>query len=416
MPATFGISKTQIGLFMTLTLVGDICISFFLTLFADGLGRKAILVLGALLMTASGIVFAFSGEYWALLFAAIVGVISPSGSEIGPFRAIEESIVAHLTKPQDRAHIYAWYSLSGSLGTAFGMLTGGLVTDRLTHGLGFSRIQSYRVIFQIYAGLGLFKALLAFMLSSKVETAEKQQQVPVDNGNGETAPLLGSPAPTEELEAPKPKRWLHSLIPKISKQSVKVVVELCLLFALDSFASGLAPISWLTYFFRTRFNIEEGQLGTIFLVSSIVTAASMLVAASFAKRFGNVITMVATHLPSSLCLTLIPLFNNLHWSLVFLFLRASTQSMDTAPRSAFLAMIILPSERTAIMGTVNVIRTCAQTMGPLITGILADKNMLWVSFVVAGALKAVYDVGILVMFKSREKERAETEDETVANT
>lgn len=72
-----GISKTQIGLFMTLTLAGDICISFFLTIFADGLGRRATLILGALLMTASGVVFAISGNYWVLLLAAIVGVISP---------------------------------------------------------------------------------------------------------------------------------------------------------------------------------------------------------------------------------------------------------------------------------------------------------------------------------------------------
>lgn len=72
-----GISRTRIGLFMTLTLVGDVAISFVLTLFADGLGRKAILILGAALMAASGVVFALCGNYWVLLGAAIVGVISP---------------------------------------------------------------------------------------------------------------------------------------------------------------------------------------------------------------------------------------------------------------------------------------------------------------------------------------------------
>jgi MFS family permease len=72
-----GIGKTEIGLFMTLTLAGDICISFVLTLFADALGRKATLALGAVLMTGSGVVFASFGTYWILLVAAIVGVISP---------------------------------------------------------------------------------------------------------------------------------------------------------------------------------------------------------------------------------------------------------------------------------------------------------------------------------------------------
>jgi predicted MFS family arabinose efflux permease len=72
-----GVSTTRVGLFMTLTLVGDIIISFMLALFADGVGRRVVLALGAILMTASGIVFATSSNYWILLTAAILGVISP---------------------------------------------------------------------------------------------------------------------------------------------------------------------------------------------------------------------------------------------------------------------------------------------------------------------------------------------------
>lgn len=62
---------------MTLTLIGDTIISFILTLFADALGRKATLALGAALMAGSGIIFALFGNYWVLLAAAIFGVISP---------------------------------------------------------------------------------------------------------------------------------------------------------------------------------------------------------------------------------------------------------------------------------------------------------------------------------------------------
>lgn len=75
--SVLGVSDARIGLFMTLTLVGDVFISFCLTLFADALGRKAILALGAALMAGSGVVFGISGNYWVLLAAAIFGVISP---------------------------------------------------------------------------------------------------------------------------------------------------------------------------------------------------------------------------------------------------------------------------------------------------------------------------------------------------
>lgn len=75
--SSVGTSDARIGLFMTLTLLGDVVISFILTLVADGLGRRRILMLGAALMSASGVVFALSGNYWVLVMASIFGVISP---------------------------------------------------------------------------------------------------------------------------------------------------------------------------------------------------------------------------------------------------------------------------------------------------------------------------------------------------
>jgi len=75
--STLGISDAQIGLFMTLTLIGDVLISLALTLVADSLGRRAILAMGAVLMSLSGIVFGLSSNFWVLLLAAVLGVISP---------------------------------------------------------------------------------------------------------------------------------------------------------------------------------------------------------------------------------------------------------------------------------------------------------------------------------------------------
>lgn len=72
-----GISEARIGLFMTLTLLGDAFVSLFLTLVADGLGRRRTLAAGAALMSASGIVFAIASNYWIMVAASILGVISP---------------------------------------------------------------------------------------------------------------------------------------------------------------------------------------------------------------------------------------------------------------------------------------------------------------------------------------------------
>lgn len=83
-------SDHQIGLFMTLTLVGDVLLGTFLTLIADKVGRRKVLIGGSFLMVLSGLVFAVFENFLILLMAAVVGVISVTGGDFGPFRSIEE--------------------------------------------------------------------------------------------------------------------------------------------------------------------------------------------------------------------------------------------------------------------------------------------------------------------------------------
>lgn len=211
---------------MTLTLTGDIVISFFLTLTADRIGRKTTLATGAILMSISGVVFALFENYWILLAAAVFGVISPSGNEIGPFRAVEESIVAHLTPPESRSDVYAWYSLLGTAGAAFGMMACGWGTQGLL-GAGWDVKDAYKMVFWGYAVLGGVKLLFTLGLSRAVE-AEKTE---------ETQPLLGG-----ETREEGGKKKKMSLMPHVSAESRGIAVTLCLLFGLDAFASGLAPL------------------------------------------------------------------------------------------------------------------------------------------------------------------------------
>ncbi|OQE01623.1 hypothetical protein PENVUL_c042G05720 [Penicillium vulpinum] len=394
--SAMGISDDRIGLFMTLTLVGDVVISFFLTLFADAMGRKAVLSLGSILMAGSGIVFALFGNFWILLAAAVFGVISPSGNEIGPFRAIEESTLAHLTPHELLSDVFAWYSLIGTAGSATGMLVCGWIINSLESIHGWAFIPACRIIFFVYAGVGVVKLIFTLGLSGKVEVQKEEPQ----EQSSETRPLLAEQA-AQDVEPPKKK----GLFSSIEKDLWSLVIRLFILFGVDSFASGLASLSWMTYFFRGKFNLPEGELGTIFFTTNIISAVSMLVASSLAKRIGNVKTMVFTHLPSAICLALISVPSSLPLALTFLVLRACTQNMDVAPRSAFLAAALPADKRTAIMGAVNVVKTTAQSMGPLLTGILSRNGHFGVSFIIAGCLKVVYDLGMLYSFAGNEAAR-----------
>ncbi|KAJ5582691.1 Major facilitator superfamily domain general substrate transporter [Penicillium sp. DV-2018c] len=404
--SAIGVSDDRIGLFMTLTLVGDVVISFFLTLFADSMGRKMVLSLGSILMAGSGIIFALFGNYWILLAAAVLGVISPSGNEIGPFRAIEESTLAHLTPRELLSDVFAWYSLIGTAGSALGMLVCGWIINSLESIHGWAYIPACRIIFFVYAGVGIVKLILTLGLSGTVEAEKEEQQ----EQSSETQSLLGQSAAQNERTPRK-----RNLFPSIEKELWSLVIRLFILFGIDSFASGLASLSWMTYYFKGKFNLPEGELGSIFFTTNIISAASMLVASSLAKRIGNVKTMVFTHLPSAICLTLISVPSSLPLALTFLVGRACSQNMDVAPRAAFLAAALPADKRTAIMGAVNVVKTTTQSLGPLLTGILSRNGHFGVSFIIAGCLKVGYDLGMLFTFAGKEassrKQSAQEDDE-----
>src|SRR5438876_7439757 len=123
-----GLSEPQTGLLLTLTLVGDTIVSLFLTTRADRIGRRRMLVVGAVLMMAAGLVFASTRSLWLLVLAGTIGVISPSGHEVGPFLSIEQAALSHVVTDRARTEVFAWYTLAGSLATALGALAGGTAT------------------------------------------------------------------------------------------------------------------------------------------------------------------------------------------------------------------------------------------------------------------------------------------------
>ncbi|TKA70890.1 hypothetical protein B0A55_08100 [Friedmanniomyces simplex] len=418
--AALGHSDTKIGLFMSLTLVGDVLISLALTMVADSLGRRRILILGALLMTLSGAVFATLSNYWILLLAAVVGVISPSGNEIGPFRAVEESTIAHLSDANTRSDIFAWYVVFGTLGTAGGALACGWVTQGL-QAAGWSELAAFRLVFWIYAAIGLVKAGISLYLSPACEAqqaAAKPEEDPEGIDLQEQQPFLAdgnSAAPAAAPPKPKPPPKKYG-ITTLSPKSRATLIRLCALFFFDSLASGMVPNSLIAFFMERKFGMPQGKLGTILAAASFVSSIGNIMASSIAKRIGLVKTMVFTHLPSAIFLALFPLPPSLVITIILLVARASLSSMDQAPRSAFLSAVVLPEERTAVMGIVNTVKTMSQSSGPLITGTLAGGGRFWVAFVVAGALKASYDIGMLTMFVGmriegdRQRERADDDN------
>ncbi|KAL1604856.1 hypothetical protein SLS60_004396 [Paraconiothyrium brasiliense] len=416
--ASVGISDKLAGLFMTLTMLGDAFISFVLVLITDQIGRRKILALGAILMVASGVVFASSSTYWVLVFASVVGVISPSGNEIGPFRAVEESILSQLTEKDDRTDVFAWYTMFGTAGAAIGTITSGWLVQILSKGAAAGELKAYRIIFMLYAAIGTIKLLLVLALSPAVELQRQEIKYEEVIELEDEGLLSQSPSPRSSTEETLPnvaqntsrgaqhqasiKDRITSLLPKISSKSLLILLRLIILFVLDSFASGMASPSWLTYFFTTFHKTDPGTLGTLFFTTNILATLSNIAALPLARRLGPLKTMTFTHLPSAILLGLIPFpppgSPGTLVSMSFLALRACTQSMDQAPRQAFLAAVMRPEERTAILGIVNIVKTIAQAGGIGTSGVLAAQRSWRTMLGSAGLMKVTYDVLILWTF------------------
>jgi len=366
--AQVGLTDPQIGLLFSLTLAGDAAVSLWLTTSADRFGRRRTLQIGALLMLGAGLVFILTDNIVLLMAAAIVGVISPSGNEIGPFLPVEQAGLSQIVPSQKRTQVFAWYNLAGSFATATGALCGGWVVQIL-QGRGWLALDAYRVVLGAYAAGGLVLTLLFLTLSPAVEVQEK---APVG-----TRLVLG----------------LHG--------SRAVVLRLSALFALDAFAGGLILQSMIAYWFHIKFGVDTGLLGSLFFGANVLAGISALLAVPLAKRFGLINTMVFTHVPSNLLLILVPLMPNLPLAIGLLLARFSISQMDVPTRQSYTMAVVSADERSAAAGVTGIARSVGASLAPVLTGIfLANPALFSLPFFLGGGLKLVYDLSLYRSFKA----------------
>ncbi|KAL3418738.1 major facilitator superfamily transporter [Phlyctema vagabunda] len=399
-------SDTRIGLFMTLTLLGDVLLSVFLTLIADKVGRRRILFAGSFLMVCSGAVFALCENFWILLLAAVVGVISATGGDFGPFRAIEESILSHITTPKTRSDVLAWYVTTASLGSSVGTELSGRIIDFLQSRNGWTIVDTYHALFWIYSGMGVLNMALTLLLSEKCEAKKA-----VEEDTGTSDFLLDDMDSADESENNDESRSARSKAPKqpvkkgwmsnfsqISRETRTIMYKLWFLLAVDSLADGMVPYSLTTYYIDKKFDLSKTALGNIISLSYFMSSCSTVFAGPLARHLGLINTMVFTHLPSSAAVLFFPLPRGFPLTVALLLLRTTLNNMDQAPRSAFIAAVVKPEERTAVMGITSMVRTLASSTGPTVTGFLAGNQKFWIAFVAAGICRICYDLGLFAMF------------------
>jgi len=356
-----GYGALEVGIIATATLLGSGLLTLLAGLFAYRFRLHALLTAACVLMLISGLGFATFTEFWPLLLIAAIGTLNPSTSDVSVFLPIEQTILSHAASAEHRTVLFSRYSLVAHLVGALGALAA-VVPGMLAQWQIFELKVAVQIMFVAY-GLSALVVLAAYRrLASAGSRGDESRPAP-----------LG------------PSR--------------RVVYRLAALFSLDAFGGGFAVQSLLALWLFLRFDVSVEMAGTIFFWTGILAAASFLAAPAIARRIGLVNTMVFTHLPANIFCVLVPFMPSLALAVLFLLLRAALSSMDVPARSSYVMAVVSPPERPAAAGMTAVPRSLAAAVSPAFAGYLLTLSSFGWPLVICGAIKIVYDLTLLGMFR-----------------
>jgi predicted MFS family arabinose efflux permease len=293
------------------------------------------------------------------VLAALTGTLSTDPNEAGPITTVEQAMLAG-TPAAERSRVYGRYNAVAYLAGAVGALAAGgpsAVRDILP---ALPPDQRWLLVMPLGA---LACVLLGLRLSRAAE--------------------IGA-------DVPQASRGL--------RRSRSTVQRLAALFALDAFAGGFIVGSFIVFWFGRQFGADAQVMGLVFFGVGLLQAASSVAAGWLGARIGLLNTMVFTHLPSNVLLMLIPFAPSLGVAVAFLLARSALSQMDVPARQAYVAALVDPAEQTAAAGYTNAARHIVRPAGPALASVSMGMAA-GVPFLVAGGLKAVYDVALYLTFR-----------------
>jgi len=365
-----GFSALAVGAIVTGTLMGTAILTLCVGWIANRYSRRKLLVIAAVLMTATGAGFATIANFWPLLVIAFVGTMNPTSGDASIFVPLEQTVLTQTIAARRRTALFARYSLIGSGASALGIMAAAL-PDFVTVWTDCSRAAAMQLMFGIYAALGVICLLLYRPLSPAVEFADEALRSPL-------------------------------------QQSKRLVYGMAALFGMDSFGTGFLVQSLLALWLYKAFQVSVTTTAAILFWSSLRSAISYLVAVPIAARIGLINTMVFTHLPSNILLILIPFAPDLVTAIALLLARSALSQMDVPTRTSYVMAVVAPEERPAAASLTAVPKTFAWAAGSMISGYLLTLSSFGWPLVIAGLIKGAYDILLLLKFrKIRPPEEAE---------
>jgi MFS family permease len=373
-----GFNDLLIGIILSSTLINSIIFTLIVTLYADRIGKRKILIVYASLMSVSGVIFFASNNFILLIVSALIGTINVTGSETGSFLSLEQAILPQTLKDQKKRNtLFAIYNMAGTFAMSAGVLLSGL-PNIIEQYYQLNEIQSIKPLFLLYAILGLIVLLIYLKLSHNIEITKL-------NTNNDKKQKKNPPRQSSKTLSPKSK---------------EIITKLSGLFAIDSFAGGFVIQSIVSLWFFTKFGADLTILSYVFSIAGILTAFSFIISTKIADKFGLINTMVFTHLPSNILMVLVAFVPTFELAIVLYLIRMGLSQMDVPTRQSYIVAVVNDDERTAAVGITNISRNITQSVSPSIAGyILQFASFLYAPFLLGGSLKIVYDIALYLNFR-----------------
>ncbi len=358
-----GFTTIQIGIVITVALLGGVVSTLLVVFLADRYGRRKSLSILSLATALTGLTLAATSEFWLIALGLFVGSVSLTGGETGPFLSIEQSVVPQISSEAERNHAFSLYNFIGYLGFSLGSLANA-IPGIVEQNLGVSVRGSYLPIFLLLALVGVVLAITYQLLGLRVEAVPS---------------TIGS-----RLSIPK---TYH-----------RIVLKLSVLFGVDAFAGGFVLQSVISLWFRLSFQADKATVGEIIALGQVVTAFSFFLAGRAANRFGLLNTMVFSHIASNLFLASLAFAPGLSVAVGLYCARQSLSQMDVPTRQAYTMAIVPVEARTPTAGVTTLSRNITQSISPLLAGYFqAIPGLLGAPFLLGGGIKIAYD---LLLYRS----------------
>jgi MFS family permease len=398
--ATLGLTAVAVGVLVGAGLAGAATATLAQSVCADRIGRRRTLIALAILTSLGFVAIALTRTSSLMTLAPIAffGMLNGMGRDRGAAAALDQAILPGTTSEDRRTWTLAWYNLALDAGHALGAL-GAAAPTVLSRLLGMSALEAHRVTFLVCAGAVAASIVCYALLTESVELGIKRRAKVLRHEVTEV--------PRHSAQSMTPTAVEQNLSSAQHGRTHALITRLTLLFGLDSLGGGFLNTSLVAYWFFERFAMSEGRVALLFFAARTLNAASHVAAAWLAKRIGLVNTMVATHLPSSLFVMLVPVAPSAAVASALFLAREALVEMDVPTRQSYLMAIVRPEERTLASGVTSVTRNLGWSVGPSLAGVLMQQVAMSAPLYVGSALKIAYD---LILYRSFRKIRPPEEE------